>query len=349
MKVSEIAAQIQARLEGPGDTEISSVASLAEAGPDEISFLTESRYADQAAACRAAAILVPDDFEGDVKAARLYVKDVNDALERILVLFGPRDIKPPLGVHPSADIAENAVLGKGVSVGAGTVIGEGVTVGDGATISAGCILEANVWMGNDSYLAPNVVIGWGCVIGNQVIIHANSTIGTDGFGYRLVQGRHRKIPHIGIVVIEDDVEIGANCCVDRAKIGKTVVGQGTKIDNLVQIAHNVQIGRHCVIAAQVGIAGSSQLGNYVVLGGQAGVADHIKVGDGVMAGAQCGITRNVEAGAKITGTPPRPIRTYFREWALVQKLPEMAKEIKQVRKQLKTRGSTKNHSEPGES
>jgi len=349
MKLSEIAAQIQARLEGPGDTEISSVASLAEAGPGEISFLTDRRYAEQAAASQAAAIIVPDDFNSDVKAARLYVKDVNNALEQILVLFGPRDVKPLCGVHPSADIAEGAALGKNVSVGAYAVIGKRVTVGDGTTISAGCILESNVRMGSNCYLAPNVVIRWGCVVGNQVIINANCTIGTDGFGYRLVQGQHRKIPHIGIVVIEDDVEIGANCCLDRAKIGKTVVGRGTKIDNLVQIAHNVQIGRHCVIAAQVGIAGSSQLGDYVALGGQVAVSDHVKLGNGVMVGGQCGIISEVESGAKIMGSPHRPIRSFFREQSLLKKLPEMAREIKQLRKQLETRGSTKNHSESGES
>jgi len=344
MKLSEIAAQIQARLEGPGDTEITSVATLPDAGPSEISFLTKNRYADQAAACRAAAIIVPDDFNGELKAARLYVKDVNDALAQILVLFGPRDVKPPSGVHPSADIAEGAVLGKDVSVGACVVIGAGVTVGDGSTISAGCILESNIRMGNNCFLAPNVVIRCGCVLGNQVIIHANSTIGTDGFGYRLVEGQHRKIPHIGIVVIEDDVEIGANCCVDRAKIGKTIVGRGSKIDNLVQIAHNVRIGQHCILVSQTGIAGSSQLGDYVVLGGQVGVADHVKLGDGVMAAAQCGIMSDVDPGAKIVGMPHRPFRAFFREQSLVHKLPEMVKEIKQLRKQLEARGTTKNHS-----
>ncbi len=349
MKLSEIAAHIEARLEGSGDAEIRSIASLTEAEPGEISFLTENRYTEQAAASQATAIIVPDDFDGDLKAARLHVKDVNDALEQILVLFGPRDAKTPRGVHPSADIAESAVVGKDVSVGAYVVIGEGVTVGDGSTISAGCILASNVRIGSNCYLAPNVVIRWGCVVGNRVIIHANSTIGTDGFGYRLIEGQHRKIPHIGIVVIEDEVEIGANSCVDRAKIGKTVVGRGSKIDNLVQIAHNVQIGRHCIIVSQAGIAGSSQLGDYVVLAGQVGVSDHVKLGDGVMAGAQCGIMSEVEAGAKIIGTPHRPVRSFFREQALVHKLPDMAQEIKQLRKQLQTRGSTKNHSESGES
>jgi len=347
MKLSEISVRIGGRLEGAGDPEITSVATLAEAGPEEISFLIENRYAEAAAASRAAAILVPDDFDGDSKAVRLYVKDVHEALEQILVLFGPRDVKRSRGVHPSADIAEDVLLGKNVSVGAYTVISEGVTVGAGTIISGGCILDSDVRIGNDCYLAPNVVIRWGCVVGNQVIIHANSTIGTDGFGYRLLEGRHHKIPHIGIVVIEDDVEIGSNCCVDRAKIGKTVVGRGSKIDNLVQIAHNVQIGRHCIIVSQTGIAGSSQLGNYVVLGGQVGVADHVKLGDGVMAGAQCGIMSEVEAGVKIIGTPHRPVRCFFREQALVHKLPEMAKEIKELSKQLKTRGSTKNHSESG--
>lgn len=347
MKVSDIATQLQARLKGTGETEILSVASLAEAGPDEISFLTEPRYADQAAASRAAAIIVPEDFDGKIRAARLYVKDVNDALDKLLILFGPQDLAPSPAIHPSAMIDDSAVLETDVSIGPFAVIGKGVTIGPGSTISTGCILEPNVRIGRNGYLAPNVVIQRNCVLGNNVIIHANSTIGTDGFGYRMVEGQHRKIPHIGIVVIEDDVEIGANCCVDRAKIGKTVIGQGSKIDNLVQIAHNVQIGRHCIIVSQVGIAGSSQLGEYVVLGGQVGVSDHITLGDRVMAAAQTGIMSDIESDTKVMGSPSRPIRLFFREQALVYKLPEMAKNIKQVRKLLDTRGSTKDHSESG--
>jgi len=349
MKLADIATQIQARLERSGAIEICTVATLSEADLGEISFLTESRYADEAASSRASAIVVPDDFTGQTQAARLYVKDVNDALEQLLVLFDPEGDRRARGVHPSAEIAASATIGTDVAVGAYAVVAEGVVVGEGSVISAGCILERDVRVGNHCYLAPNVVIRWGCIVADRVRIHANSVIGTDGFGYRLVEGQHRKIPHIGIVVIEDDVEIGACSCVDRAKVGKTRVGQGTKIDNLVQIAHNVQIGKHCIIVSQTGIAGSSQLGNYVVLGGQVGIADHVKLGDGVMAGAQCGIVREVEPGAKITGTPPRPIRSYFREQAMVQKLPVMAQEIKQLRKQIEASGRTKNHSESGSS
>jgi len=177
-----------------------------------------------------------------------------------------------------------------------------------------------------------------------VIIHGNTTIGTDGFGYRLVDGRHQKIPHIGIVVIEDEVEIGSNSCVDRAKFGKTVIGRGTKIDNLVQIAHNVQVGENCIIVAQVGIAGSSRLGNYVVLAGQVGVSDHVTIGEGVIAGAQSALHRDVEPGAKVVGSPFRPVKTFFRELMLVEKLPEMAKEIKLLRKQLDEIGNSKDDS-----
>ncbi|MFC1783818.1 UDP-3-O-(3-hydroxymyristoyl)glucosamine N-acyltransferase, partial [Planctomycetota bacterium] len=189
-----------------------------------------------------------------------------------------------------------------------------------------------------------VVINARCVLGDNVIIHANSTIGTDGFGYRLVEGKHRKIPHIGVVVIEDDVEIGANSCVDRAKFGKTLIGRGTKIDNLVQIAHNVQIGEHSIIAGQSGVGGSSRLGKYVVLGGQCGVSDHVNIGDGVMAGAQCGMQWDVEPGAQIVGTPYRPVKTFFREFSLIKKLPETVKEIKRLRKQVEDIGSPKDDS-----
>jgi UDP-3-O-[3-hydroxymyristoyl] glucosamine N-acyltransferase len=177
-----------------------------------------------------------------------------------------------------------------------------------------------------------------------VVIYANSTIGTDGFGYRLVDGRHRKIPHIGIVVIEDDVEIGSNSCVDRAKFGRTIVGRGTKIDNLVQIAHNVKIGENCIIVAQTGIAGSAELGRYVVLGGQCAIADHVKIGDGVMAGATTGVNRDIEPGAKILGAPARPIREFFREVSLIQKLPELTKEVKKLREDVKKYEGTKDNS-----
>ena len=344
MKLSELSKRIGGRLVGDGQISIETVASLAEAGSSDISFVSEPRFAKAAASSKAGALIAPEDFAGPTKAALVLVSDVNEALERVLSLLGPPPEIPEVGVHPSACVAVGARLGDKVSVGPNVVIADEAEIADGSVISAGCYIGAQARMGQNCFLGPNVVINARCVLGNNVIIHANSTIGTDGFGYRLVEGKHRKIPHIGMVVIEDDVEIGANSCVDRAKFGKTLIGRGTKIDNLVQIAHNVQIGEHSIIAGQAGIGGSSRLGKYVVLGGQCGVNDHVNVGDGVMAGAKCGIQWDVEPGVQITGTPYRPIKTYFREFSLIKKLPEMAKEIKRLRKQVEDIGSPKDDS-----
>ncbi|MCP4707431.1 MAG: UDP-3-O-(3-hydroxymyristoyl)glucosamine N-acyltransferase, partial [Planctomycetes bacterium] len=267
----------------------------------------------------------PEGFDSETPATLLLVTDVNQALEQVLSLFTPPPDLPPVGIDPAAHIAKTACIGKDVSIGPCAIISEQAEVGGGTVISAGCYIGSHAKIGADCVLAPNVVIGTRCEIGNNVIIHANTTIGTDGFGYRVVDGKHKKILHIGNVVIEDEVEIGSNSCVDRAKFGKTVVGKGTKIDNLVQIAHNVQIGENCIIVAQVGIAGSSRLGNYVVLAGQAGVADHVSVGEGVVVAAQSALHRDVEPGAKVAGSPYRPAKAFFRELMLLEKLPEMSK------------------------
>ncbi|MBN1845289.1 MAG: UDP-3-O-(3-hydroxymyristoyl)glucosamine N-acyltransferase [Sedimentisphaerales bacterium] len=348
MKLADLAQRLGARLTGDGGRQIRSVASLAEAGPEDLSFVTDDRYAAQLAESRAAAVLVPQDLclEGPAgPAALVRVGDVNAALEQVLEWFAPAADDPAPGVHPTAVVAPSARLGRRAAVGPGAVISERVTVGDDSIIAAGCVLEADVQVGRSCRLGPNVVVRYGCRIQDRVIIHANSTIGTDGFGYRLVEGRHRKIPHIGSVLIEDDVEIGANSCVDRAKFGLTRIGRGTKIDNLVQIAHNVQVGEHCIVVAQAGVAGSATLGRYVVLGGQSGVRDHVHLGDGARIGAQCGIMQDVPSGQDMVGTPARPARVFFREVASLQKLPELAKQVKQLRRQMDQGGSAANHSQ----
>jgi UDP-3-O-[3-hydroxymyristoyl] glucosamine N-acyltransferase len=344
MELSVLAADIGARLRGDGQVTVKAVASLREAGPEDISFVGEARYRCQASQSKAAALIVPEDFTEETQAVLLFVPEVNDALEKVLVLFAPAPDVPAEGVHPNACVAETAKLGDKVSVGPHAVIADRVLIADGSVIGAGCYLGADVEVGCNCFLGPNVVINARCVLGDNVIIHGNSTIGTDGFGYRLVDGKHRKIPHIGIVVIEDDVEIGANSCVDRAKFGKTVVGRGTKVDNLVQIGHNVVIGEHCILVSQVGLGGSSCLGNYVMLGGQSAVREHVNIGDGAMIGAQAGMIQDVEAGAQVIGTPHRSVRAFFRQHALVQKLPEMDREIKQLRRRIEKIGSTDDHS-----
>ncbi len=339
MKISEIAEQTDASMQplsADQDIEISSIAALDKAAADDVSFLTNSRYADLLVDTKAAAVLVPSDFEHehsqDVSAILLRVDDVNVALEKLLEMFAFEPDFPAVGVHSSANIDDTAKLGNDVAIGANVVIGAGVRIGDGTVISPGCVIGRDVQVGRDCVLWANVVVNCGCILGDSVVIHPNSTIGADGFGYRMVGGVHRKIPHIGRVVIEDNVEIGANSCIDRAKFGITRVGSGSKIDNLVQIAHNVQIGNNCIIVAQAGIAGSCELGNYVVLAGQCGLRDHLKLGDGAMVGPLSGLDRDAPPGAKMLGTPAREYGTFFRQLSFIQKLPDMARELKKLRK-----------------
>jgi len=346
MKLAELTERVGGRLQGDGAIEVEGIAALGEAAKEQISFVNDIRYVSEAAKTKAGSVLVPFDFDaaGCEGKALVFVKDVDRALEELMNFFAPEADTPVVGIHPSACVADSAELGEGVAVGAQVVIGAGVRVGEQSVIGPGCVIGRDVQMGRECTLWPNVVINYGCELGARVVIHANSTIGTDGFGYRQVDGRHCKIPHIGKVVIEDDVEIGANSCVDRAKFGKTVIGRGTKIDNLVMVAHNVRIGEHCILVAQTGIAGSCELGKYVVMGGQSGVADHIKMGDGVMVAAHTGVVRDVAAGEKVIGMPNQPAKEFWRNYSLRKKIPQMAKEIKQLRKQIEKIADTKDHS-----
>ena len=345
MNLSELAKLVGGRLEGGGSTEVVRVASLAEAGAEDVSFLSDERYAAELAKTKAAAVLVPLRYNKDRPAgAMVFVDDVNVALEKLLAAFEEAPDVPMAGVHESAVVDTTAKIGDNAAIGPNVVVGAGANVGAGTVISAGCVIGRDVLIGNNCRLWPNVVINYGCELGANVMIHANSTIGTDGFGYRLVDGKHKKIPHIGKVVIGDNVEIGANSCVDRAKFGKTVIGRGTKIDDLVMVAHNVRIGSNCILTAQIAIAGSCELGDYVVMGGQSGVSDHIRIGDGAMIGGRGGVTRDVAPGGKVTGVPARDIREFHREYLLIKKLPEMAKELKQIRKQLDKSAVTKDNS-----
>ena len=347
MKLSELAEHIGAEPLDGSNVEVRNLASLQDAGPDEVSFLSESRYAREVGATKAAAVIVPTDFDDSVDVTLLRVADVDDALETMLHLFAPATDPAAAGIHETAAVATTAKIDPSASVGSNVSIGANAVVGAKSVISAGCVIGHHVIIGDGCLLGPNVAIYHSCRLGNNVIIHANTTIGADGFGYRLVEGRHRKIPHIGVVVIEDDVEIGANSCIDRAKFGETRVGRGTKVDNLVQIAHNVRIGENCIVVSQVGLSGSVRLGNYVVLGGQCGVADHVTVGDGTMAGAQCGIPSDLGPGLKVVGSPATEFGRFFRELAVAKKLPELARELKQLKKQINKSADAKNNSSTG--
>ena len=248
-------------------------------------------------------------------------------------LSGP-PVRPPAGVHPSAVVAPDAVLGTGVSVGAHTVVEAGARIGDRTVLHPQVYVGSGAVIGPDALLYPQVVVRERCRVGARAILHSGAVIGSDGFGYATDQGVHHKIPQVGIVVLEEDVELGANVTVDRARFGQTVVGKGTKIDNLVQIGHNVTLGRGCLLVSQSGIAGSTRVGNHVVLAGQAGLIGHLDIADGAVITAQSGVTKDVPPGGMMSGSPASDRRTHLKELAALSKLPEALLEIRRLRKEL---------------
>ena len=324
----ELAERIGAELHGDGGVSICGVNSIECAGADDVCFVSSPRHVRLLADSQAAAVIVSEKM-GGVEITQLVVGNVDAALITALHVFAPK-LTPTEGIHPTAVIEDSAALGSGVAVGCHAYIGHNVRIGEGTIISAGCIVGENTKIGSHCRLDGNVVVYHNCRIGNRCIIQANTTIGATGFGYSFIDGEHRLVPHNGGVVIEDCVEIGANSCVDRAKFGNTVVGAGTKIDNLVQIAHNVVIGKCCVIAGLVGISGSCVLGDGVVLGGQAGLADHVNIGAGAMVGAGAGVMRDVPAGTKVMGYPANDMNVQLRVWALQRRLPDMAGQLREV-------------------
>jgi UDP-3-O-[3-hydroxymyristoyl] glucosamine N-acyltransferase len=331
--IGEIARRLEAPLEGDAARVVRTISPLEDAGPEALSWLGSDKYASLLETTRAAAILAPLGTAIPRSIPCIRVADPDMALSRILPWFAPPPPEVTPGVHPTAiietgaivdgaSIGPHAFIGAAARIGSGTQIHAGVYVGDSATIGAKCIL----W--------PNVVVRERCLIGDRVVIHSNSTIGADGFGYLFRKGEHRKVPQVGIVVIEDDVEIGANSCVDRARSGETRIGRGTKIDNLVQIAHNCQVGEHCIVVAQVGMSGSSNLGRYVTLAGQSGVSDHVTVGDGARVGAQSGVKDDVPAGATMFGTPAQLLVEVGRQDAAVKKLPKLLEQVRKLSKRI---------------
>jgi UDP-3-O-[3-hydroxymyristoyl] glucosamine N-acyltransferase len=320
--LSEIVKFVSGRYDGP-DATIRGVASLADAGEDRIGFMANPKYASQLETTRAAAVLVSNDLEGD-SPRWIRVPDPYFAVATVVANFF--DIRPvPKGISRLADVATGASLGKGVAIGPFTAIGEGVVIGDGALIYPHVTIEAGVTIGEGTIVYPNVSIYYGCVVGKRCIIHSGVVIGSDGYGFATYGGRHHKIPQVGIVRIGDDVEIGAGTTIDRAALGETVIGEGTKIDNLVQIGHNVRIGRHCFLVAQVGVAGSTELGDYVAVAGQSGFAGHLKIGSRVQVAAKSAVLQDVPDDTKVMGIPAVPFREYARREAQLRKLGKKGK------------------------
>jgi UDP-3-O-[3-hydroxymyristoyl] glucosamine N-acyltransferase len=322
---------------GSADETIRGLAALSDAEPGDLSFLGNAKYKPEVSATRASIVLLPADFVGDPRPGQLFllVDNPSVALARICARIEQSLWpKPAAGVHPSASVAENVKIAASATVGPLCVVESGAVIGERVHLQAQVFVGRNATIDDDCWLMPGVIIATECQLGKRVRIQPGVVIGSDGFGYEFVQGRHEKVPQVGVVAVGDDVEIGANTTIDRARFSRTVIGEGTKIDNLVQIGHNVVIGRHCLLCAQVGISGSTKLEDYVVLGGQVGVGGHITIRKGVKAGGQAGITTDIAAGSFVNGTPAIPFLLERRVAVLQPKLPELFRRVEQLESQL---------------
>jgi UDP-3-O-[3-hydroxymyristoyl] glucosamine N-acyltransferase len=317
---------------------VTGISDLAAAQPDQVSFFANTKYEAQARASKAAAILVSAKDAPKFSFTRIVVESPSSAFGKIADLFAPPPVHDELGIHPTAVVSPDAFIGEGASVQAHAVIAPGVRIGARVVIGANCFVGENVTIGDDTRLYPLVTVRERCVIGSRVILHSGVVIGADGFGYDFdpKTGRHMKIAHIGIVQIDNDVEIGANTTIDRARFGKTHIGEGAKIDNLVMIGHNVVVGAHSIIVGQTGVSGSTSLGRYVTLAGQVGLAGHLTVGDKAVVTAQSGINKDVPAGAVVAGRHAMPIRESLKMEALMRRLPELLERIKSLEEKLKS-------------
>jgi UDP-3-O-[3-hydroxymyristoyl] glucosamine N-acyltransferase len=333
---AEIAAFVGAqRTAGSTTQPIHDIASLTSARVGDLSFLGNPKYKSQVPDSAATAVLLPLDYAGEPRADQVfvYVDNPSVALARVCArIEAALWPKPTAGIHPSAVVATGAEIHATAHVGPLCVVEEGVEVGARSVLQASVFVGRDARIGEDCYLMPHVVVAASCSLANRVRLQPGVVVGSDGFGYEFVKGRHEKLPQIGTVVIEDDVEIGANSALDRARFSRTVVGEGTKIDNLVQIAHNVVIGKHVILCSQVGISGSTTLEDYVVLGGQAGVGGHITLGKGTKAGGQTGIAYDTEPGSYLNGTPAIPYMLERRLQILHQRLPDLFKRVDALEK-----------------
>jgi UDP-3-O-[3-hydroxymyristoyl] glucosamine N-acyltransferase len=319
-------------LAGDGNTTVRRLQPLTDAEAGDLTLVDGDRNAKAWAASPATAAVVPPHFPADARPL-IRVREPFAAFQNLLLRIrgtrtSTREIHPSAVIHPTATLGPNASVGPLAVVGEGTVIGANVTLHPGAVVGRFCTL------GDDVTIFPRAVIYDDCTLGSRVTLHAGAVIGADGFGYKFVNGKHEKVPQIGTVVIEDDVEIGANSTVDRATLGTTRIGAGTKIDNLVMVSHNCRIGRHNILAGQVGIAGSCGTGDYVVMGGQVGVADHCHIGAGAVLAAQSGVISDIEPSARMFGMPAMPGRDFFKMVAYAFKVPALRKEVERIKAQL---------------
>lgn len=332
MILQELAARLGCTLRGDGSTQVVRVSGIDEAEPGALTFVANARYVPRLAHTRASAVILSPDVGCELPS--LLSSNPYLTYARAVALLHPQGSPPP-GIHPSAQVDPAARLGEGVHVGALAVVGPGVQIGAGTVLHPHVVLYPGVTVGRDCTLHSGVQVREGCRLGDRVIVQNGAVIGGDGFGFAKDEdGRYQKIPQIGIVVVDDDVEIGALVAIDRAALNETRIGRGSKIDNLVQIGHSVTVGEHTVLAGQVGVAGSTKIGNRVTLAGQVGVAGHLTVGDGVIATAQTGIPSSLPSGAFVSGTPAIDNRRWLKASAVFARLPELQKRLRELERQI---------------
>lgn len=346
----EIADFLGAEIIGDPGVVIKGVAGIKEAKEGDITFISNSKYLNYVLETKASAVIASQVIKGFAKPI-IKTRDPSLASSKIAQLFYPKKKICNQGIHSTAILGKEVKLGKDISIGPYVVIEDNVEIGDSCIIYSGVFIGYDTTIGQDCIIYPNVSIRENTQIGDRVIIHNGTVVGSDGFGYDTVNGKHHKIPQLGSVVIEDDVEIGANVTIDRARLDKTIIGKGTKIDNLVQIAHNVVTGQNCIIVAQAGIAGSTTIGNKVTIAGQAGISGHITIGDNVTVGGQAGVVRSIPANTFVSGYPARPHKQATKINAYIQRLPHLNETITRLKKRVekletsnkRTHGKSKNN------
>jgi len=331
----QIAAFVEGRVEGDDNATVNSFAKIEEGKEGAISFLSNPKYTHFIYETKSTIVLINEDVELEhaVKPTLIRVKNAYESVARLLQLY--ESMKPrKTGIDPLAFVSPKATIGQDVYIGAFAYIGEGTVIGDGTQIFPHAVIGDGVTVGEKCLVYPNVSIYQGCRLGKNVTVHSGTVIGADGFGFAPNQEGYEKIPQIGIVVIEDDVEIGANTCIDRSTMGQTIIRRGVKLDNLIQVAHNCDIGENTVMSAQVGIAGSTKVGSWCMFGGQVGLAGHITVGDKVFLGAQSGVPSSLKGNQTLIGTPPMEPTPYFKSQAIFRRLPDIYKQLDKLKKEV---------------
>ncbi|MDY5766977.1 MAG: UDP-3-O-(3-hydroxymyristoyl)glucosamine N-acyltransferase [Alloprevotella sp.] len=332
----QIAEYLGGTVEGNPEAKVSTFAKIEEGVPGAISFLANPHYAHYLYTTESSIVLVNKDFqlEQEVKATLVRVDNAYECIARLLTLY-QSTMQKRKGVHALAFVAESAKLGEDVYVGPFAYVGDGVEIGRGTQIYPSAVVEEGATIGEDCILYPHATVYYGCKLGNRVTLHSGAVIGADGFGFAPAADGYEKIPQIGIVTIEDDVEIGANTCVDRSTMGTTLIHRGVKLDNLVQVAHNCEVGSHTVMSAQVGVAGSTKIGEWCMFGGQVGIAGHAVIGDRVLSGAQAGIAGSIRKGnVTIQGSPAIDAKNFMRSSVVFKYLPEMQNELNRLKKEV---------------